>query len=661
MLQDARAQLQRATQLHQAGQLDDAIGIYRRLIKASGSPLEIHRLLVLALLQAQRPKDALAAARRAAEAFPKAGQSQLLLGAAHLALGEAARALAAFEAAEESPEALAQARFMAGNALCALGRFAEGVARYDAVLADDPRAVEALANRAVALNRLGRTTEALADFQALVAMQPWVPVHRLSLAGAFLELARFREAAAAADEALRLAPSLAEACYLKAQALAGDLKFDAARETMRKAIALEPEREGFKVALSWIERHAGAPEAALALSNDVLADNPANRGALHERAEVRRLTGDLKGALADLESAMDQGAPVAPVLVAMAGVLGDLGRPEEMRATIDAALAVDGRYPLALYARGLDALAHGRWEEGWADCESRAQLLPPPFRPLAFPRWDGREPVSELVVLAEGGLGDQILFARLLRRLAEQGIPARLVADARHAPLLGRVDARIPVSRDLGDLDPAAPGLRWVPLASLPLLIAPDPATWPKAPYLTPPPERVARWSHLWDGSFAIGIQWAGEAAGQGAAVDSVPLAAFAPLAGLEGVTLVSLQRGAAAAQLDAVDFGSEVLRFDGELDRDGSLLDTAGLMQHLDLVVTVEGPLAHLAGARGKPAFVALKAVPRWPWGRSGDATALYPSLRLFRQTRADTHGGDWTSVFEQIAAAVPARLAAG
>lgn len=659
MLQDARAQLQRATELHQAGQLEDAIGIYRRLAKAPGAGFEIHRLLALALLQAQRPREALIAARRVIEVFPGSGQGQVLLGAAHLALGEGVRALAAFEAAEHSADAPAEARFMAGNALCTLGRLAEGVARYNAVLADDPRAVEALANRALALSRLGHAEAALADFEALVAMQPWIPMHRLSLASAYLEMARFPEAVREADEALRQAPRLAEAHYLKAQALAGQCRYDAAREAIRKAIALEPHQAGFKVALSWIERHAGAPDRALVLCDAMLAEDPANRGALHERAEVRRLKGDLRGALDDLETAIAGGGAVAPILVSTAGLLGELGRPQEMRAAIDAALQVDPHYPFARHARSLDELAQGRWDSGWADHESRARLLPPAFLPLGFPRWDGSEPVSDLVVVGEGGLDDLLLFGRLLRRLAERGIAARLVCEPRHAALLGRIDARIPVVRDLGGITPGTPGLRWAPLASLPLLLGPDPAAWPGTPYLTAPPERIARWSHRWEGGLAVGIQWRGSPGVRGEAGDSVPLAAFAPLAALEGVTLVSLQQGAAADEIDAVPFGLRILRFDPELDADGSLLDTAGLMQHLDLTVTVDGALAHLAGARGHPGFVALKAVPRgWAWGRAGEGSVLYPSLRLFRQEGSAAQAGDWTAVFERIAEAVRVRL---
>jgi hypothetical protein len=132
----------------------------------------------------------------------------------------------------------------------------------------------------------------------------------------------------------------------------------------------------------------------------------------------------------------------------------------------------------------------------------------------------------------------------------------------------------------------------------------------------------------------------------------SVPLDMFAPLAGLDGVELVSLQHGFGAEQLDTCPFGARVARLGPDWDADGTFIDTAAILQHLDLVVSVDTSLGHLAGARGRPALLAVKAAPDWRWGRAGERSPVYPSLRLVRQETP----GDYAGVFARIARMVAA-----
>lgn len=684
---DARADFSRATELHRQGRLDEAIEIYRRLSRVE-PVFEVQRLLVFALLQTRRFKDALQVARRTREAFPSLAGAHVLLGATFQAGRTWDKALSAYEAAAVLDPALGEAHYLAGNVLMALGRFPEAVARFDRVLALDPRAAEALANRATALSRAGRPQEALADCEALTAMQPWSPLHWISRAGTLLELGRFEEVVAAADEARRLDPKSADAHFMRGQGCLGLGDVEGARAAFAAALAAAPDHVAWAAHLSGVLRHQGAIEEALAVCDAALGRDPTCAAVLLERAEAKRARGDLAGALADAKAAVALDPRFAPAHVAVAALKLDLGDAEGGARATAAALAADPDLPPARYMSATEHLAHGRWAEGWAAYEARAEMMPPADLPLPFPRWDGREPVDELIVHGEQGIGDLIQFGRLVRLLADRGIRARLLTEARHVPLLARIDARVPVVADLAPLDAGRPGLRWVPLASLPGLIAPDPATWPAAPYLTAAPERVARW-RPWrlralpeapppdpapdDGTAApaeqalppeaappapvaeprpprlrIGINWQDNPS-PAVDVGSVPLAAFAPLAALEDVELVSLQRGYGEAQIDEVPFGARIVRLADDRDADGTLVDTAGILQHLDLVVTCDSALVHLAGARGRPAFLALRAVPDWRWGRAGERTALYPSVRLFRQSRP----GDWDEVFARIAQA--------
>lgn len=654
MPKDVRAEFDRATALHREGRLDEAVEIYRRLLKGKPAVFEIQRLLVLALLQAGRVRDAHAAARKAREAHPSNAHSHLLLGAALQAEAKWERALSAFEAAAVLDPGLVEAHYLAGNMLANLDRHAEAAARFDRALAIDPRAVEALANRAVAWSRLGRAEEALRDCERLAELQPWDPRHFLSKGAMLLGLGRYREATEAAEAALRLAPNLPDAHYLKGQGLAGQADVAGARGAFAGALTGAPDRPVFQAALARAERQLGNHAAARTLCEAALARNPAAAQVRQELAEVERELADLEGARAASDG-VPPADPAAPADgLAKARLLADLGRPEEARPLVEPGLAVDPDLPMALYRRALDDLAAGRWAEGWAGYENRAAVLPQAHGVPPFARWDGREVPDALIVLGEEGLGDLIQFGRLLRILADRGIPARLLTDARHVPLLSRIDARIPVIADLPAADAACPGLRWVPLASLPGLIAPDPATWPAPPYMPAMPERIARWRELRTGAFLVGIAWQGvpsPALGRG----SVPLESFAPLAGIPGVTLVSLQQGPAVEQLDTCSFSDRIERLGPDWDGEGTFLDTAALLQHLDLVVTTDNPLAHLAGARNRPAFVVLPAAADWPWGRGGQTTPLYPSLHLVREERP----GDPAGALARIAELIRSRMA--
>jgi len=315
-------------------------------------------------------------------------------------------------------------------------------------------------------------------------------------------------------------------------------------------------------------------------------------------------------------------------------------------------------------AAALAALASGRWAEGWTGYGHR------PVATLQGRRWDGQFRPGRLVVVVEGETADTLLLARLLRTLADSGTPVTLLGAPGHLPLLGRLDPRVRVvttpqeagldeaGLDEAGLDEAgteAADVAWVPLGDLPRLIAPDPAAWPRPPYLPPDPARVARWRGVLDSAavgaglepeaLTIGLAWTGDTRA------GVPIVALAPLAGVPGVRLVTL---GAAARLHGVPFAERIAHLDLDPDDAAGLADIAALLQHIDLLVTDAGPFAHIAGARARPAFVAVEAEPHWSWGTAGPVTPHYPNLRLFRQA----HAGEWGDVAAEMAQALVALL---
>ena len=182
---------------------------------------------------------------------------------------------------------------------------------------------------------------------------------------------------------------------------------------------------------------------------------------------------------------------------------------------------------------------------------------------------------------------------------------------------------------------------------STPGLLHLTPDTIPEQePYLAAEPARAARWHEKLGDGFKVGIFW------QGTTRDSAaPLAALAPLAEIDGVRLISLQKGAAAAEIAQAPFGG---RIEQVLDANDlgaeALLETAALMANLDLVVSINSMPAHLAAALGRPVYLALPRVPDWRWLTQREDSPWYPTMRLFRQEQR----GEWAPVFARIAAAI-------
>ena len=196
------------------------------------------------------------------------------------------------------------------------------------------------------------------------------------------------------------------------------------------------------------------------------------------------------------------------------------------------------------------------------------------------------------------------------------------------------------------------------PLASLPGILHTSLATIPaNVPYLFADPGRIERWQHRLSGisGFKIGIAWQGNPAHPLDWVRSFPLACFEPLAEIPGVCLISLQKGSGSDQLAAEADRFAVTNLGPDLDESGAFVDTAAVMKNLDLVITSDTAIAHLAGALGVPVWVALRLVPDWRWLFDRQDSPWYPTMRLFRQTVR----GNWPPVFESMADAVRGMLA--
>lgn len=569
----------------------------------------------LASLRAGRAGDAESLLREFLRVAPQEAGARQLLGVVLLELGQPALALLQLDQAAVALPPSPPLQYNRGNALAALGRLEEAAAAYARACELRPEFAEALFNAGNVLRALGRREPALAAYQRAAAAAPALAVAAHRAGSLLLELGRADEALAALDRALALEPGLAAAHNERGVALHTLGQVEAALAAFDAAIALQP---------------AGAE-----------AWN--NRGnALHH---LRRMPEALAAVEASLRSRPDY--PEATVNHGL--VLQDLARFDEAETEYGRAIALRPDYHEAFRRRAGLRLLRGRFAEGWADFE-RAHELALGAAPAGIPWWRGESLAGRSILLSEpSGIGDTLQFIRFAPRLVERGARVAFAGPARFRRLLAGFDPRIEfIDEDAGvDFDYRC----W--LWSLPHWLGVGGEVGAECiPYLRAEPERVARWAGLLDGDcINVGVCWQGNPTRRIDRSRSIPLAEFLPLALVPGVRLWSLQKNFGLEQLQRLPEGMPVNDpgpdFDAGAD---AFLDSAALLQHLDLVVSADTSITHLAGATGRPAWLALNPVPDWRWQLGRGDSPWYPDVRLFRQRL----GGDWAGVFAAMAEAL-------
>lgn len=341
-------------------------------------------------------------------------------------------------------------------------------------------------------------------------------------------------------------------------------------------------------------------------------------------------------------------------------VLQAQGKLEEAIHEYGRALAMAPGYAVAHTNRALARLQHGDFANGWNEYEWRFACPEHPVPNHVQPWWDG-SPLQgrTILVWTEQGLGDCFQFIRFAPLLARAG--GRVVVHC--ASSLARVLATCPgVSQVVRHDEDLPPFDCHVPLMSLPGLFGTMLGTIPAhVPYLFPPPERVAAWGREMSArrGLKVGIAWQGNPDHKKDRIRSFRLDQFEPLSRIAGVSLFSLQKGRGAEQLAGRD-SLHIVDLGSRLE---DLSDAAAVLANLDLVIVPDTALAHLAGALGRPVWVALSSSGEWRWLTAREDSPWYPTLRLFRQHR----WGDWDEVFGRIAgqlgqlatATAPQRLA--
>jgi Tetratricopeptide repeat len=385
---------------------------------------------------------------------------------------------------------------------------------------------------------------------------------------------------------------------------------------------------------------------ALESYDTALALEPDHAAGLTDRGIALTLLDRFDEALA----CHDRALSLQPSLIAghinRGNTLGCLARFEEALACYDDALALDPDHAEAQFNASLTRLGLGDFREGWAQYESRWRKKGIKWQPWEFPQpqWDGKEDLhgKTMLLVAEQGMGDTIQFIRYVPLVAALG--ARIVVGVQRP--LKRLMATVPGIADVRSEGDELPEFDMhCPLLTLPRWFETDLSNIPSTfPYLLPLPEHIRKWHGRLpqNNRLRVGIVWAGNSAHGNDRNRSMPLEKFAPLLSVPGVDFISVQREVNAAQAEILD-AHGVVRFGHEFM---DFADTAAIVAMLDLLISVDTSVAHLAGAMGKAVGLLIPFAPDWRWLCDRSDTKWYPSMRIFRQ-RAPS---DWDELIDRV-----------
>lgn len=644
---------------HQAGRLDQARACYDRVLAQEPRHFDALHLLGVSCLQTGQLERGVELIRKALAVRRDVPDAYGNLANALNSLRRHGEALEASDRAIVLNPNFAEAHGNRGQALHQLGRLDEALASYARVVALKP-AAKAYFNQATLLRELGRLEAALESWDRAVALKPDYAEALRSRGVTLSDLGRLEEALESLDEALAARRDYAEAWSSRgtvlrklgrpADALASQDQAISLRPTYVEAVCgrVAPLRE-----LQRLDEALAAAEQAIAISPDYAQGHNVRGVALYD---LRRLD----EAVESYDRALALEPEHAKAHSNKAVVLYEMRRFDEAMTSYDAALARRPDFADAQHNQAMCRLMLGDERAGWAQYEWRwrTDALRADRRAGGAPTWLGQESLAGKTVLlwSEQGLGDTLQFCRYAAEVAALGAEVILEVQSGLERLAGRVSG---VGRIVTRGRPAPAHDFQIPLMSLPYALGVGSAVG-AAPYLQADPAEVAAWAERLGGTDAvrIGLCWAGGLrpdqfiANNTDRRRSLSLEAFAPLANVAGLKIYSLQKGPPAAQLAELQAGGwagpKIIALTAELK---DFADTAALVANLDLVITCDTAVAHLAGGLGKPVWILNRFDACWRWLADRDDSPWYPSARLFRQPEP----GDWSSVIDRVVRALP------
>jgi tetratricopeptide (TPR) repeat protein len=629
------------------GKKDTALASYDRALALRPDYAEAFSNRGVTLHELKRFEEALASYDRALTLRPDYAEAFCNRGLTLHKLKRFEEALASYDCALALRPDYAEALSNRGLTLHELKRFEEALASYDRALKARPDYAEALSNRGVTLHELKRFEEALASYDRALKVRPDY-AEALSNRGVTLhELKRFAAALASYDRALKVRPDYADALSNRGVTLHELKQFEEALASYDRALILRPDSAEVLCnrgnTLKELKRFA----EALASYDRALKVRPDYAEALCNRGVTLKELKRFAEALASYDRALKVRPDYAEALLNRGVTLKELKRFEEALTSNDRALTARPDFAEAHWNEALLRLLTGDFDRGWEKHEWRweTEQQRNEKRNFARPQWTGQQDITSKTILlhAEQGFGDTIQFCRYVPRVVERAERVILEVPKSLHELMSTLAgvAEIVCRGDpLPDFDIHSP------LLSLPLAFGTRLESIPSTtPYLQAPTHALQRWQMRLGprDRLRIGICWAGNANFKGDLNRSIGLPPLLPLLSSMDVQFFSIQKDLRAGDLDILQNNSQITHLGKEIE---TFSDTAAIISLMDLVISSDTSVVHLAGALGKPVWILLQFVPDWRWLLDREDSPWYPTARLFRQDETR----QWDNVIARV-----------
>jgi tetratricopeptide (TPR) repeat protein len=660
----AEAQFNLANSLAERGKLDEAATAYQQAIALQPNHGHAYINLGMMLRKLGHLEAAVQSYRRGIEITSDSAHAYFSLGNVLVDMEQLSEAIKCFEAAVRLDPLAEKFHFMLASTLAKQGNLEDAICAYNQVLQLHPHDADAYFNLGGIFRQQGDLEASASSFRRILEINPNDAQASFNLGNVLEGQGEYQRAVLAYEDAIALNPKYARAYAGLGSASMQMRQLDQAIAAYRTALGLNSDLADTWCNLGDALAQKGEYTEAINSLQTALKIKPEFAGAYCNLANTTFLMGNLDVAWNYCLQALALEPEFPEAHNNLGLILSAQNRVEEAIASYEKALAVKPNHINALWNRALALLKLGNFAQGWVEYEWRWQsdfMSPPDF---AQPIWDGSSLIGKTILLvAEQGLGDMMQFIRYVPLVAQSGgriivqCPASLIRLFATCSLISQL---VEFESELPEFDVYAHFM------SLPRILGTTLETIPTTiPYLKPPESYpqlppVARSTQL-----KVGIAWASGYKDETRILlkdykkRSCPLAYFVELLQIPGVSLYSLQVGKDVA--DLYDYlsdtsGSLIVDLGGGTHPGGNRIhdfaDTAAIALQLDLVISVDTSIVHLAGALACPTWVLLPFNADWRWLLGRNDSPWYPSMRLFRQPQS----GDWASVFREVAIALAA-----
>lgn len=653
-LNNVQEKLKQAITLHQNGDLTTAKLLYENILRVQPEHPDALHLLGVIALQYRDYMQAVTLIDKAISIIPNNAAFYSNRGLALQELKQIEAAIASYNQAIAIDPNYADAYCNRGSALNNLNQFEQAIASYDQAIAVKPDYADAYYNRGCVLHDLGHLEAALTSYNQAITIQPKHASAYCNIGNVLKILEQPERALASYDQAISIQPDHVEAHYNRANTLSELGQLEAAIAGYDRAIAIRPDYAEAYSNRGYTLYEFNQFEAAMASCQQAITIQPHLAKAYCNLGCVQSRLNQTEEAIASYDKAIALQPDYVDSYCNRGNALQELGELDAALACYDQAIAIDPNHANAFLGKSVLLLLLGDFENGWKLYEWRWKVKKIGLVPRQFPQplWLGEQSLDGKTILVhtEQGLGDVLQFCRYTKLVSALG--ARVILEVPESLIgllsgLEGVTQLVEVGRNLPDFD------YHCPLLSLPLALKTTLKNIPSAPsYLQVNAQKRALWS-LRLGTkvkLRVGLVWSGSSTHKrdhNRSLNLTSLLSYLP----DGFEYVCLQKKLRDIDKSVMAANPHILFFGNKL-RD--FTDTAALCELMDLVISVDTSIVHLAGALGKETWVLLPSLPDWRWLLDREDSPWYPSVRLYRQSVRY----DWQSVLQKLHIDLLARL---